>query len=211
MNSLILWRAEIGNFYNCSHKLVNKRKKVFSVFCRSRNLPVLLLYFQIILECLNLNFAPVIDLLSNPVSASLFSFFNCCIKSYMHHKCIYTKFLYMYFVTNALPYTFLILLCSGDIEINPGPEPSYWENLSVCHWNLNSLSAHNFIKKESIVAFNSIHNFDFICLSETFLDSDLSLDNQDLLIEKYTLFRADHPSNSKKEVFVFIIKAVYQS
>ena len=135
MNSLILWRAEIGNFYNCSHKLVNKRKKVFSVFCRSRNLPVLLLYFQIILECLNLNFAPVIDLLSNPVSASLFSFFNCCIKSYMHHKCIYTKFLYMYFVTNALPYTFLILLCSGDIEINPGPEPSYWENLSVCHWN----------------------------------------------------------------------------
>ena len=71
---------------------------------------------------------------SNPVSASLFSLFNCCIKSYMHHKCIYTKFLYMYFVTNALPYTFLILLCSGEIEINPGPEPSYWENLSVCHW-----------------------------------------------------------------------------
>ena len=35
-------------------------------------------------------------------------------------------------------FIFTLLLCHGDIEINPGPK-----KLTVCHWNLNSLSAHN--------------------------------------------------------------------
>ena len=35
---------------------------------------------------------------------------------------------------------------SGDIEKNPGPKPNSCDFLSICHWNLNSISAHNFIK-----------------------------------------------------------------
>ena len=47
---------------------------------------------------------------------------------------------------------------------------------SVCHLNLNSLSAHSFSKLTQLKAYNSIYKYDFICLSETYLDS-LILDN----------------------------------
>ena len=36
----------------------------------------------------------------------------------------------------------LLLVCSGDIEINPGPNTK--NQKSFCHWNLNGLAAHNF-------------------------------------------------------------------
>ena len=35
---------------------------------------------------------------------------------------------------------------SGDIEQNPGPKSDSCQSFSICHWNLNSISAHNFIK-----------------------------------------------------------------
>ena len=35
---------------------------------------------------------------------------------------------------------------SGDIEENPGPKANSCDCLSICHWNLNRISAHNFIK-----------------------------------------------------------------
>ena len=40
--------------------------------------------------------------------------------------------------------------------------------------------------------------YDFICISETYLDSTISSDNNDLNISGYNLIRADHPSNSKR-------------
>ena len=60
---------------------------------------------------------------------------------------------------------------SGDIEMNhPGPKPSSCSKFSICHWNLNSISAHNFIKlfyKSLLRAYISFHNFDILCLSES--------------------------------------------
>ena len=44
----------------------------------------------------------------------------------------------------TLLYIFVLLLCHGDIEPNPGPKKLKKNSLSVCHWNLNNLSAHNF-------------------------------------------------------------------
>ena len=41
---------------------------------------------------------------------------------------------------------FLLLRSHGDIDLNPGPCESNDNNLSVCHWNLISKSAHNFSK-----------------------------------------------------------------
>ena len=36
-------------------------------------------------------------------------------------------------------------LLSGDIVLNPGPNKTNSScKFSVCHWNLNSLAAHNF-------------------------------------------------------------------
>ena len=40
----------------------------------------------------------------------------------------------------------IVLKLSGDIEENPGPKPSSNQSFSICHWNLNSMSAHNYIK-----------------------------------------------------------------
>ena len=40
--------------------------------------------------------------------------------------------------------------------------------------------------------------FDIICLSETYLDSNTLLDDDDLEISGYTLVYSDHPSNTKR-------------
>ena len=102
--------------------------------------------------------------------------------------------------TSILFYLYIIranlLIICGDIETNPGPRKD--QNLSICHWNLNSISAHNFIKFSSLQAFNTIHNFDLICISETFLDSSVSIDESDLNLNGYKLIRSDHPSDVKR-------------
>ena len=54
------------------------------------------------------------------------------------------------------------------------------------------------IKKSLIQAYNSNHKYDFICISETYLDSSVSDDGKELAMECYNLIRADHPSNVKK-------------
>ena len=40
----------------------------------------------------------------------------------------------------------LLIRQSGDIEMNPGPKPNPCHSFSICHWNLNSLAAHNYLK-----------------------------------------------------------------
>ena len=94
---------------------------------------------------------------------------------------------------------FLItILLSWDIELNPGPPTNIGQNLSVFHYNVNSLSVHNFSKISLIKAFNAIHHFDIIFISETFLDSSFSSDLRELTIENYTMVRNDHPNNVKR-------------
>jgi len=93
-------------------------------------------------------------------------------------------------------YLFTFLSCHGDIELNPGPRKEKKNSLSVCHWNLNSLSAHNFSKLTQLKAYNAIYKHDFICLSETFLDS--SIPDNLLEIEGYRLVRSDHSNDIKR-------------
>ena len=99
------------------------------------------------------------------------------------------------FFSNLFLQNFLIQ--HGDIESDPGPNRKH-KPLTCCHWNVNSLAAHKFLKKSSIEAYNSIHNYHFICISETYLDSTTNLDDKDLAIEGYNIIRADHPNNLKK-------------
>ena len=44
----------------------------------------------------------------------------------------------------------------------------------------------------------SVHKSDIIYLSETYLDSTVPLDNDNLVISGYNLIRSDHPSNTKR-------------
>ena len=91
----------------------------------------------------------------------------------------------------------LLMLC-GDIELNPGPRPYSGQGFSICHWNLNSIAAHNFSKISLLRAYNAIHNYDIICLSETYLNHDTLSDSDNLKIPGYELIRVDHPSKQKR-------------
>ena len=96
-----------------------------------------------------------------------------------------------------VPLTELILLKCGDVETNPGPVNLANQFISVCHWNLNGIAAHDYIKLSLLQAYNAVHNLDIICISETFLDSDHSSDDQRLQIPGYELIRSDKPNNTK--------------
>ena len=88
---------------------------------------------------------------------------------------------------------------NGDIEKNPGPKPNSCQSFSVCHWNINSISAHNFLKLSLLQACITVHNFDVICLSEAYLDSSILRDDDNLQIPGYNIYREDHPLNVKRE------------
>ena len=90
-----------------------------------------------------------------------------------------------------------IISLSGHIEINRGPELNALNRcFSICHWNLNSISAHMFTKISFLSAYISVHKI--ICLSETYLNSEIVSDDKNLEKPGYNLVREDHPSNSKR-------------
>ena len=85
------------------------------------------------------------------------------------------------FISLEISFAFkLLLILCGDVEVNPGP--GQWTSLSFCHWNLNSISAHDFVKVSPLEAGNTIQKFDIICLSETFLNSSLQNEDDSLVI-----------------------------
>ena len=89
-----------------------------------------------------------------------------------------------------------LLLKSGDIASNPGPPKS--SALMFCLWNLNGLAAHEFIKLSLLEGYINVNDTDTICLSQTFLDSSIPIDDNRLSIPGYLMMRADHPSNTKR-------------
>ena len=87
---------------------------------------------------------------------------------------------------------------SGDVEKNLGPKSYSAQYLTICHWNLNSIAADNLTKIAFLKAYLSVHKLDIVCLSETFLDSSIAIDDDNLQIPGYRSVRADHPSNTKR-------------
>ena len=72
---------------------------------------------------------------------------------------------------------FLVLLMDVDIESNPGPKtktknPKFF---SCCHWNVDRLLAHN--KLSMLETYNIAHKYNLICISESYLDSTVPLDD----------------------------------
>ena len=110
-----------------------------------------------------------------------------------------TPLLYTIAGTSITLLTIFLLLC-GDVELNPGPtkKPNSWFNFSICHWNINSLTSHNCEKVNLLEAYNAINKFHIICLSESFLDSSILTENNNLKINGYKMMRADHPNNVKR-------------
>ena len=108
--------------------------------------------------------------------------------------CAYISLIFLY--ANQFWFFKIAVKLNGDAEENPGPESN--QSFSICHWNLNSISAHNDMKLSLLRADLSTHKFDVICISETYLNSDTSTVDENIEIVGYTLIRADHPSNIKR-------------
>ena len=91
---------------------------------------------------------------------------------------------------------------SGDNEKNSGLKPNSYQGFSICHWNLNSISAHNFLKLSLLQACITLPKFDVIGLSEIHLNLfTLNDDNHLHIIPGYNLYREYHPLNLKQGVF----------
>ena len=177
------WRRQIGNFNNRSSF---SRCTIFLDFS-------IMSLFKLLIKFLCCIMSIVLILLLHILSVITFC------KSVI---CIYSRhILYFSLLANYLCQVWLRKLhinLSGDIELNPGPKSNSCENFSVCHWNLNSISAHNFSKVSLLNAYTSLHSFDIICLSETYLDSSILSHDPNLEVQGYDLIRANHPSNVKR-------------
>ena len=96
----------------------------------------------------------------------------------------------------------LLLIICGDVEQNRAPEKEK-SHITFCHWNLDGLTAHNFITISLLETLAIAKDYDIICLTETFLDSSVENDDDQISIPGYNLLRADRPSNTKRGVCMY--------
>ena len=88
------------------------------------------------------------------------------------------------------------ILLNEDTETNPGPRHNWNNHFTICHWNLNSISVHNFAKEQLLKANLAVYKFDIVCLSLTYLNASFLFDDDNLGIPGYIMVRADHPANT---------------
>ena len=77
-------------------------------------------------------------------------------------------------------FSLTIMRLSGDIEEKTVPKRNSNQSFSICHWNLNSITAHNYLKISLLRAYISLHNFEVVCISESYLDSTTAPDDENL-------------------------------
>ena len=77
---------------------------------------------------------------------------------------------------------------SGDVQLNPGPKDKSSSAFSICHWNLNSITAHGYAKISLLEAYIVAQKFQAVCISETYLDSSTAYDDGNLEIAGYNLY-----------------------
>ena len=113
----------------------------------------------------------------------------------------------LYISSRTYVLLFIIILHTNDIvsafwryRKKSRLRPRLLEQFSFCHWNLNSITAHTFIKMSLLQAYNSIHNFDIICLLETYLRSFCHSDDDQVALPGCNLIRAD---NQNTRIFFY--------
>lgn len=93
-------------------------------------------------------------------------------------------------------YYCLILILSGDVHPNPGPNNVHQKCLSLCNMNVNSLYVRSdenpLFKLDEMYSTLCVHSkFDLICLCETWLNP--SIPDMNIELPGYRLFRRDRP------------------
>ena len=94
------------------------------------------------------------------------------------------------FCSLLFPISIILLVLSGERETIPGPDPGYSNSFSFCHWNLNSIAAHNFLTTPYIRLILSVY--------QKPLQTTLISDDNQLVLRGYNLIRADNPNNIKR-------------
>ena len=128
--------------------------------------------------------------LSSDLSKSL----TCILSSHFRSAYQLCNFLLISVVLHCLYIKSFLLLKSGDIESNLGPSST----LKFCHWNLNGLAAHEFIKLSLLEGYINVNDTNIIYFSKTFLDSSIPINDNRLSIPGYSMMRVDHPGNTKR-------------
>ena len=182
--SIDQWRGEIGYFINC-----NASNFVFCSYDARISLNNLLPVLSFLL------IVPFCVLLRN---CSLIWIILCANLRLWRSGRAMSSFLCVFILMYYLRWYSSLILLNGDIETNPGPTPSSGQCFSIYHWNLNSITAHNVAKLSLLTANNLVHSFDIICLSETYLNSEIPPNDLLLELPGYNLFRYDHLSNNKR-------------
>ena len=91
----------------------------------------------------------------------------------MFLKIVHSSMFQFYFSSYFNP----LLYLRGDFKVNPGPNRKPNKTLLICLWKLNSTSAHKFAKFHVLKAYVTVHKFNIICLSKTYLHSNTPFDN----------------------------------
>ena len=69
---------------------------------------------------------------------------------------------------------------------------------SVFNEFIFNVTESKFLNQLHLLEYDLMFQYNIICLSETYLDSDTSHEDANLEIVGYTLIRANHPSNTKR-------------
>ena len=90
----------------------------------------------------------------------------------------------------------ILLVSSGSVETNPGPNSDRKSTLSFAMWNLDSLPARDYSRIPVIESLQAVHDFDMFAICESSLHEQISNDN--LLIHGFAPepLRADKPSTA---------------
>ena len=156
--SIDQWRGEIGCFINCI--------ALDFFFCSydarisfKNLLPVLSFFASSTFLHTSLNMFPYMDNFLCKTSSRDVS--SCNIIAFY----VFVLFYYLLWCSS-------LIFLSGDIKTNPRSSSSSRQCFSFCHWNLDSIAAHNFAKLSFLTAYNLVHSFVVICLSETYLNPE---------------------------------------
>ena len=138
----MLWHARIGVYHSVSHNSLCNYRYDFEISFLNKNYTVALIvfcqYFLLWISFLA-KFLRNSYLLLNSVT---------CLCEKNDYRCFYQKLTAVIYMSSQRFYcklmTLALIICSGDIETNPGPKKN--TKVSFCHWNLNGVAANNFSK-----------------------------------------------------------------
>ena len=105
---------------------------------------------------------------------------------------------YFYIITFIFTLLITFIYFCFSVEIQKPILYLRRKNLSCCHWNGNSLIAHNLSKIPLLEAYNVIYKHDFLCISETYFDSSVLEGDKNIQLIGFNMNRAEHPSNAKR-------------